>query len=268
MTRQVSSLIACRNLDFSYGRTPLFSGLQTEIQAGEMVGIIGPNGTGKSTLIRLLAGLLKPSAGQVHIAGKALSEIPVKQRAQRIAYVPQRSGFAHPFTVMEIVLMGRYPYQRTASFETAGDIRVATEALRITGTEPFENRLFDTLSGGEQQRVILASAIAQEPDILLLDEPTSSLDLHFQVHILNVLKTLHSERNITVVVALHDINLAASYCRRILLIDDHHNISDGPPETLLTMETVKRVFRIPVREFQSRDPEFRYLFPVYGELSS
>jgi len=256
-----TGLIRFEHVTFGYDRGNIFKDLNLSIKPGEMIGVVGPNGSGKSTLIKLIAGILKPEHGDVFLNDRPVSEFSMKQVAQQMAYVPQRTSFALPFKVLDIVLMGRYPYHRIFSFETVDDIRIAREKLAVTGSDHLENRFFEELSGGEQQRVILASALAQEPSLILLDEPTASLDLHYQLHLFDVLARMNQEKQITVITAVHDLNLAARYCRRILLIHGNHAVEDSDTESVLNEEKLSSVFKIGIRKHIDPETGWIYFLP-------
>ena len=214
------------------------------IPRGGIVGILGPNGSGKTTLLRLLSGTRVPSRGEV-----LLDEIPLKRLtrravARRIAVVPQETQLAFEYTVMEMVLMGRHPHLGLFEMEGPGDLAVARDALRATGTAQLEDRRFSTLSGGEKQRVVIASALAQASDILLLDEPTASLDLRYQLEIAALLARLNAERALTLVISTHDLSLAASLCRALVMLREGKVLAFGPTADVLTTAHVRALYDV------------------------
>jgi iron complex transport system ATP-binding protein len=213
-----------------------------DIPGGEFVGIIGPNGSGKTTLLRSVSRVLKPRAGVVFIGGRDVFETPARDMAREVGVVPQDTIPAFDFTALEIVLMGRSPHLGRFQVEGSGDIAIAEEAMRWTGTFDLAKRQFAALSGGERQRVVIARALAQEPRVILLDEPTSHLDINYQFEILNLIRRLNRERGITVVAVLHDLNLSAQYCDRLVMIGGGKIQALGAPEAVLTSENVKRVY--------------------------
>lgn len=217
-------------------------GVSLDIVSGEFLGIIGPNGSGKSTLLKLLSGSLMPGEGKVLFQGKPLSSLPQSQVARSIAFVPQNTYLDFPFTCREIVLMGRFPHLGWLGLEDAAGLAIVDEVMRLTRTEYLARRPITDLSGGEQQRVILAQALAQDGEVLMLDEPTSHLDIASQLEILDLLKSLNSGQGRTIVVVLHDLNLAALYCDRLLLIREGLIAAAGTPAEVITEEIIAGVY--------------------------
>jgi iron complex transport system ATP-binding protein len=215
-----------------------------EVAAGSIVGLIGPNGSGKTTLLRLLAGTLGPAGGRITSSGVPIAALSRRELARRIAVVPQETHSAFDFSVLEIVLMGRYPHLGPFALEGANDLTIAREALAATGTSAFESRPFATLSGGEKQRVVIASALAQASDVMLLDEPTASLDLGYQFDIAALLVTLNRERGTTIVVSTHDLNLAATLCADMVLLQSGRVLARGPTERVLTAPHIRALYGI------------------------
>ncbi len=213
---------------------------------GEIVGIIGPNGAGKTMLLKVLAGLMKPNSGEVEIGGASLNAMPLSSRSTHIAYVPQSTG-AHPFTTLETVLMGRYPHLRRFQIEGEDDNRIALQALKRMDVVQFQDRRVDSLSGGERQRVLLARAMAQEAEMMFVDEPTSSLDIKHQLLSLQVLRDEAKMNGIAVCAVLHDLNLASRFCDRLLLMDRGRVISQGTPLEVITASNIIDVFGVHVR---------------------
>lgn len=214
------------------------------IAPGECWGLIGPNGAGKSTLLRLLAGLLVPTSGRVLLEGRPLSDVPPRRRAQRIALLPQQAPGELTATAREIVLMGRYPHRRFGLFDSVEDGAVAEQALTLTGTSAFADRPLSTLSGGEAQRVHVAAAIAQQPRVLLLDEPTAALDLHHQLRIFGIVRELVEMQHVAVVVVTHDINLAARFCSKILLLHDGRPVACGETAEVIRPEVLAPIYGV------------------------
>jgi iron complex transport system ATP-binding protein len=239
--------LAARDLVFAYGRgTPALNGLSVEVGRGRLAAVLGPNGSGKTTLLRILVGLLAPAAGEVRLAGIRLDQYPRGALARRVAYVPQDTHSALGFTVLETVLMGRSPHTGALGFEASGDWLAAREALRMTGTEPFAERGLDELSGGERQRVIIARALAQTPELILLDEPTAFLDIKHQHAIYNLLRRLVRERSLTVLCVSHDISLAAAYADDLVLVDSGAVAAAGRPADVLRPEVLSPVYGTPI----------------------
>jgi iron complex transport system ATP-binding protein len=226
------------------GPLPGVQNVTLAIDRGSVVGILGPNGSGKTTLLRLLAGMLRPSSGTVSIGGAPMAAMSRGALARRLAVVPQETHLAFDYTVLEIALMGRYPHLGTFELEGPADVRVAREALLATGTAALEHRLFATLSGGEKQRVVIASALAQQADILLLDEPTASLDVGYQFEIAHLLARLNRERGLTIVVATHDLNFAAGLCHSLVLISGGRVVKAGPTADTLTSLNIQTLYGV------------------------
>jgi iron complex transport system ATP-binding protein len=224
----------------------VISGVSAELHRGQILGILGPNGSGKTTLLRLLCGTRVPSSGDVSLDGVPLRQMSRRAIAQRIAVVPQETHLAFEYTVLEMVLMGRHPHLGVLQLEGPHDVEVAREALAATGTGEFEARLFTTLSGGEKQRVVIASALAQASDILLLDEPTASLDLGYQLEIATLLQQLNRQRGVTIALSTHDLNLAAAICDALVLIRDGHVLAAGETHDVLTPENVRALYDVSV----------------------
>jgi len=212
------------------------------VATGNFFIIIGPNGSGKTTLLKVMAGILKSQADQLEILNRPVDHYSRKALARTIAFVPQMIPVDFPFSVTEIVLMGRSPYLGMLGLEQEKDLEIAKQALTFTGVEHLAHRKLDQLSGGEQQRVFVAKAICQEPEIILLDEPTASLDLAHQVRLMDLMEKLKNERGITVVMVSHDVNLAAMYGDRLLLLDKGEIVNLGAPKEVLTFQTLEQVY--------------------------
>jgi iron complex transport system ATP-binding protein len=226
---------------------PVLPGVQDvtiRVERGSIVGILGPNGSGKTTLLRLLAGMLRPESGRVTLNGANVASLPRAALARSIAVVPQETHLAFDYTVLEIALMGRYPHLGTFELEGPRDVAIAREALAATGTLALERRSFATLSGGEKQRVVIASALAQEAEILLLDEPTASLDLGYQFDIAALLARLNRERALTIVVATHDLNFAASLCGSVVMLSEGRVTAAGPTDDTLTSMSIQALYGV------------------------
>ncbi|MFN7915737.1 MAG: ABC transporter ATP-binding protein [Vicinamibacterales bacterium] len=240
--------IELRDLSFAYGRGAqarrVLDGVSLEVSRGSVVGLLGPNGSGKTTLLRLLAGVLAPAGGEVRIEGRALGDLTRRDLARRVAVVPQETHSTFDFSVLEMVLMGRYPHLGPFELEGIDDLEIARRALADTGTLALEHRPFATLSGGEKQRVVIAGALAQASDVLLLDEPTAALDLQYQLEILAVLKRLTAERGTTLVVSTHDLNLAASLCEQIVMLKQGRVLAHGATADTLTVDNIRALYDV------------------------
>ena len=235
-------VLALEGVTFSYGSTPLFRDLSFSVEGGEFVGLLGPNGCGKTSLLQLIAGVSRPERGRVLLQGQELSGIPRGEIARSVSVLPQETFVEFPFTALEVVLMGRAPYLKRFQWEGPRDLEIAREAMRLTDCLDFAGRDVRSLSGGERERVLLARALAQEPKILLLDEPTTHLDLKHQSEIYRLLRKLHAQQGLTLIVVLHDLNFAATACQRLLLLADGGLQADGPPLAVLKAETIREVF--------------------------
>ena len=241
-------LYTSRNLSCFYERFQALAGVNIEIEQGDTVGIVGPNGAGKTTLLKVLGGLLTNWTGDVDFKGSSLPDWNRKHFARQVAYVPQQTHIIFPYSVREVVLMGRIPHQDGSFFESRKDHLQVEEALRLTDSLDLGDRYFNELSGGERQLVILASALAQEPQVLLLDEPTVFLDLKHQLMIFRILKDLHSTQQLTLVLVTHDLNLAQSFCDRVFLMKEGHLIAEcqkqDTAELTLPADLIEKVFDV------------------------
>ena len=243
----------------------MLRGASLDVPADGVVGILGPNGSGKTTLLRVLAGTLRPSSGRVTLDGVDLARLSRSMMARRMAVVPQETHLAFDFTVLEVVLMGRYPHLGTFEVEGPRDLALARRALEATGTGAFEDRLFATLSGGEKQRVIIAAALAQisgsdldspaeprsgarkprsDPGILLLDEPTAALDLAYQLEVASLLRDLQRRTPIAIVISTHDLNFAAGLCKTLVLLKDGRILAAGATGDVLTAGNIRALYGI------------------------
>jgi len=231
-----------KNVSFAYLDGLVLQDIELSIGAGEKVGLLGPNGSGKTTLLKVASGVLRPGRGEVLLGGIALSRLSRRQIAQMVAVVPQQFQIPFAFAVEEVVLLGRTPFLRPLAGESEGDRHATQKAMRLTGIEHLARRIFNELSGGERQRVIMAMALAQEPKLLLLDEPTANLDINHRVEILELVSRLNREQGLTVVAAMHDLNLASLYFDRLVVLKGGTIFADGPPRTVLTCELVRQVF--------------------------
>ncbi len=213
-----------------------------EVHRGELCGLLGPNGSGKSTLLKVLAGVLRPWSGRAALFGADVRTMSPRAIARRVAVIPQDVSVLFPFTAGEIVAMGRHPHLGRFEREGRGDREAVQRALDETETAALAGRPVDELSGGERQRVVIARALAQEPELLLLDEPTTHLDINHQVEVFELLARLNRERGLTVLAVSHDVNVCAEYCRRLLVLKDGRLAGDGPPGELVTPALVRDVY--------------------------
>ena len=242
-------MLSASELSFGYAardgvRQFTLEEVSVEVARGSLTGLLGPNGCGKTTLLRLLAGVLPPAGGRVTLGGRDIATMPRRELARHVAVVPQETHPAFDYTALEMVLMGRHPHLGPFQLEGPADLALAGEMMAATGTAELAHRAYMTLSGGEKQRVIIASALAQMPEVLLLDEPTASLDLGYQLEIASLLTRLNRERGVTMVVATHDLNLAAALCDRLVLMRGGRVMLQGPTAGVLTAPAIQRVYGV------------------------
>ncbi|GAA4726700.1 ABC transporter ATP-binding protein [Brevibacillus fulvus] len=231
-------------LTFSYGETAIIKELDVEIPKGKITTIIGPNGCGKSTLLKTLARIVKPTQGSIYLNMKELSQMSTKEIAKQMAILPQIPEAPSGLTVYELVSYGRFPHQKGFGTLTTHDRRMIEWALRITGTIDFQHRTIEALSGGQRQRVWIAMALAQETELILLDEPTTYLDLAHQLEVLEILYTLNRQEERTIVMVLHDLNHAARFADHLIAMRDGQIICEGDPHQVMTREHLRTVFQI------------------------
>ena len=255
-------MLKIQNLTAGYGNKPVIRNISFTVLPGEVVGIIGPNGAGKTTLFRVISGILKPASGEVRYERRSLVEIPLKERARKIAVLPQTLPLTFAFTVEDFVLLGRLPHLDRWQAIGDEDRQVALDMMRLTEVSALRNRYITELSGGELQRVLLAQALTQEPQLLLLDEPTSHLDIGHQVEIMDLIRRLNKNcelrmadcelenpkseiRNpkLTILMVLHDLNLAGEYCDRLILLSAGEIYAMGTPHDILTYQNIEAVYK-------------------------
>ncbi|MBW1867648.1 MAG: ABC transporter ATP-binding protein, partial [Deltaproteobacteria bacterium] len=234
--------VESKNLSYAYDGTTVVSDLSFSVNTGEFFIIIGPNGSGKTTLMKIIAGLLKPDQGELEILGQSIKRYKRKNLARKIAFVPQHVPVDFPFIVSDVVLFGRSPYLGAFGLETKRDIDLARQAMAFTEVGHFSKRRLDQLSGGECQRVFIARAICQDPDIILLDEPTASLDIAHQMRIMDLMEKMKKEKNITAIMVSHDVNLAAMYADTLMLINRGELVKLGTPADVLTYKTLESAY--------------------------
>lgn len=244
-------MLQAADVRFAYGTDPVIDGVSLTVPTGRIVGILGPNGSGKTTMLKLLAGTLTPGSGDVLLGGASLRTLSRRAVAQRLAVVPQDTHLAFDYTVIEIVLMGRYPHLGALEIEGPADLAIARRAMAATGTEAFERRAFTTLSGGERQRVVIASALAQieggaglQACALLLDEPTAALDLGYQLEIAALLRDLNAQQGLTMAISTHDLAFASAVCHEMVLLRGGRVIASGPAGQVLTAATIRALYDV------------------------
>ena len=238
----MTSAISVQNLNHAFDGRTVLEDVAFDVEAGRFFIIIGPNGSGKTTLLKLLVGLLPLKSGHIHILSRNITRYSARALSQRVAYVPQSAPVEFPFSVMQIVLMGRAPHLGLLGFEGPQDLEIARDAMAITGVEHLADRRLDQLSGGEQQRVFIARAICQQPKILLLDEPTAALDLSHQVRLMDLMERLKNEQGVTVVMVSHDLNMAAMYADRLLLLSRGKVARMGTPGQVVDFALLEKVY--------------------------
>jgi iron complex transport system ATP-binding protein len=252
-----SSVFEVNQLSFRYdsarsslsgnGSTWVIEGMKFTVNQGEIVGVIGPNGSGKSSLLKLLTKLIRPQEGSIRLFGAELGTLSRESIARQVAYMPQDLSYDFPFSVLDMVLMGRFPYRRSGLWNLVGwerqeDLAVAEDAMAQTDVTHLANRMIDTLSAGERQRVLLARALAQVPRVLMLDEPTAHLDLNHQLDVCRILKRIHTQLQMTVLLVSHDINLASQYCDRILVMKAGAVVCFGSPREVIHPQVLAEVY--------------------------
>ena len=263
MNKQTSPYLVAQSISCAYpinGRQSVLHNIDLSLYPGELVGLVGPNGAGKTTLLRVLARLLRPQHGQVWLNGYDLWRLSPRQAAQQIGRVPQSAGAAWPYTVEHVVQLGRYPHLGWLAPFNGKDTTAVHKALARLELLPLRHRLLNTLSGGEQQRVLIARALAQEPAVLLLDEPIANLDINHQHHVLAMARELAQTDHLAVLIAIHDLGLAARYCDRLVLLHQGRVWASGSPATVLQSDHLRAVFGIESRLY--RDPTGQWALSV------
>lgn len=245
-------VIDARQLHLRLDEQAILNDISLAVRPGEMIGLIGPNGAGKSSLLRVLGGLWPASGGTIHLDGRPLRSSSTREVARLVAHVPQSTAMDFAFTVREVVLMGRSPYLSRFQIEGPEDRRVAEEAMRMMAVHDLAERFINTLSGGERQRVFIARALAQQPRLLLLDEPTANLDVRHQLSMLAMVARLVREEGLSVIAAIHDLDLAAHTCDRLVLLHEGRILADAAPEQVLSPDNLAHAFHVEARVF--RDP--------------
>ncbi len=246
--KECSNVLQAKGVTFSYGKKPVLDNLDFDVAKGDFIGLIGPNGSGKTTLLKLLMHILSPSKGKVLLEGRAMREMKRREISQKIAFVPQEENTNFVFSALEIVLMGRSPYLKGFQMEGDYDIEVTKKAMSITDCWQFKERDILTLSGGERKRVFIARALAQEPEIILMDEPTTHLDINHQVEIMEKMRELN-EAGLTIIMVSHDINLASSFCTRLAVLKDGKIITSGKPEEIVNSKLLESVYGCRLKVF-------------------
>lgn len=241
--------LSIQNVSFNYRSVHALKNVQFELNQGEILSLVGPNGSGKSTLLKCIDGILKPHSGAVFVDGTKTSQINSKELSKIIGYVPQSASSVFPLTVFDVVLAGRKPYMGWSV--SAKDEAVVAETMKLLKIEELATRYFNEISGGEQQKVAIARALAQQPKIILLDEPTSNLDIKHQLEVLCIIKSLSRNMKLSVIMAMHDLNLASRYSDKILMLKKGCIYAAGPPETVITEENIMAVYGVKARVYMA-----------------
>lgn len=244
--------ISAENIHVLFDRKEILNGVDLVAGNGRFIGVVGPNGSGKSTLLKCIYRVLKPTTGAVYLDDIALRNYSAKEAAKKVAVVAQHNLVGFDFTVQEMVLMGRAPHKNALDRDNAYDYQVVNDALKTTGMEAFKERSFSSLSGGEQQRVVLARALAQQTPCLILDEPTNHLDIKYQLQLMRIVK----ESGCTVISAIHDLNIAARYCDEIYILSKGRIRAHGEPHSVLTGELINEVFGVKATLLREQDEFF------------
>ena len=239
-------ILKLNNISFKYEDKDVLKNIDLDVNPGEILGILGPNGSGKSTLLRIMDGILIPQSGDILINGESYQGFKRSHLAREVAMVAQENHFRFSFSCIEVVLMGRFPHLKRMQFEDHNDLKIAIESLKATHALEFAERSIHDLSGGERQRVLIARALAQEPRVILLDEPTSFLDLKFKREVFKLIASLSKEKGLGVAIVSHDIDLVAQYCSKVVLLKNGSVYRTGDPDTVVTAENIEDVYECPV----------------------
>jgi len=262
------ALLALQSVDFSYGKKNILNKISVQLNAGEMVGLVGSNGVGKSTLLQLIMGSIKPQSGKIVFQQQSIATFNAREWARKVSLVPQSTDMGHAFRVDDVVAMGRNPYLRRFQTPSPEDLGIIKNALKQTDLDLLADRHVHTLSGGERQRVLVARSIAQQTSIILFDEATANLDICHQLDVFAMATQLAKSGRL-VICAIHDLNMAARFCDRLLLLADTQIQADGTPEAVLTTETLNHYFSISahVHKQYTNDKSYVHITPV-GSLHS
>ncbi|ACL68782.1 ABC transporter ATP-binding protein [Halothermothrix orenii] len=258
-------MIEIKNLNFGYYNKAILKNVSLSIENKEFIGIIGPNGSGKSTLLKNLSKILSPESGLIYLNKRLLNDYSVKELSRILSVVPQDTSIQFNFTVYDLILMGRNPYMDNWGRVTREDKVIVEEVMELTDTSKLRDKKVRELSGGERQRVIIARALAQQPEILLLDEPTASLDINYQQEIFELLSHLNKTMNLTILLVSHDLNLTGQYCKRLILLKDGKIFAAGSPEEVLTPANIKKVYNTEVKVLNNPISNKPYVVLIPGK---
>ena len=243
-------------MDLAVDNKTIVEKITLEVKNKEFVGLIGPNGSGKSTILRALYRSLKPQSGRIFFVGEDLETISLQQTAQRLGVMKQNSTLNFDFKVLDLVLMGRTPYKKPFELDSQADYKLAQSALAAVGLDGYEERLYNQLSGGEQQRVMIARVLTGQPQTLLLDEMTNHLDLYYQFHLLELIKNMQVE----VLAVMHDLNLAAKFCQKLYLLKAGKIIAYGKTKDVLCSPVIEETFKIKIKSYNDEDGQLHLLY--------
>ena len=258
------NMLSIDNVVAGYGKKNVLDDVSLAADTGEFLGLIGPNGSGKTTLLRVVSGVLPPTEGQVQLRGTNLQHIGRRKLARTMAFLPQDLAVDFSFTVREVVLMGRSPHLPRIGHEKRKDLEVTERAMALTGVEHLANQIITEISGGERQRVFIAMCLAQEPELLVLDEPTNHLDIAHQLAALDLIRSLNRQSCMTVISVFHDLNLAAEYCQRLVVLDRGRVAAIGPPEDVLTTDMIQQVYGVKVFAERNRISDKPHIMVAAG----
>lgn len=248
--------LSIENLEVTLSSTPILKGMSLSLEKGDFVGVIGPNGSGKSTLLKSIYRTITPTRGSILLEGQAIQNMSYKKSAQQMAVVGQHNEQSFEFNVFDLVMMGRSPHKGFMDRDTESDFELTKEALKKVSMADFQHRNYNTLSGGEKQRVILARALTQQADLLILDEPTNHLDVKHQLEIMNVVKSLDT----TVIFAVHDLNIALMYCNKICIVNDGKVVATGRPEELITPKMIKDIYGVEASIIETNSQKMHVIY--------
>lgn len=249
-------------IKYGYGEKMVLNEISFSVKKGEFISILGPNGSGKSTLLKTLNNIYKPWEGKILVRGKNIKELKKKELAKNMALVLQDNSVDYEFTVEDIVLMGRHPHKGRFQREDENDYKIISESLEMTNTTELRHRKITELSGGERQRVMIAKALAQRASIILLDEPTSHLDINHQIEILKLLKDMNKKRGTTIILVIHDINLGVRYSDKIIILNKGKILDKGKPEEIITKKNIESVYNIKVAIDRNKHTGSLYVTPL------
>ncbi len=255
-------ILKVKGLCAGYFNHPVLKDISFDLKQGEWLGVIGPNGAGKTTLLKSLCRVIVPEAGSVWYLGREIRDWPTRELARHIAILSAEDTMRFPFTVREVVMMGRSPYWSRFGWESRDDQRIVDKSLALSDTTELQDKTFFDLSSGEKRRVMISQALAQEPQLLFLDEPNAFLDLKHQVQLFSLLKQLHQTQKLTLLMTLHDLNLAAEFCSRLILLKQGEIVTAGRPQDVLTMANLRQVYGVQAKVWKNPVTRTPWIFPV------